>query len=185
MTALYIIASAVGLIAAALCYQANAPYRGMIENSLAPMKLPERVYPFYGASYLNDFIRSANIQTASGKTVLEFYIRPVLLWIDVGFAIFFAGFAAFFWFGLLELSLGYVWLDKASRFFLTMSVVYGLADVAEDLWLVRLFSKKGPVNWIEGLTAGALTQTKLVTIILSGVGGPVFQGLGVIFAKPK
>jgi hypothetical protein len=185
MTALYFIASAVGLIAAALCYRANASYRGMIEKSLTPMKLPERVYPFYGASYLNDFIRSANVQTASRKTVLGIYIRPVLLWIDIGFAVFFAGFATFFWLGLLELSLGYVWLDKASRFFLTMSVLYGFADVFEDLWLVRLFSKQGTVNWIEGLTAGALTQIKLGTIILSGVGGPVFIGLGMIFPKPK
>ena len=30
---------------------------------------------------------------------------------------------------------------SVSKFFLTMSVVYGIADVAEDFWLVRLFAQ--------------------------------------------
>jgi hypothetical protein len=187
MTALYFGASALGLIAAAFCYRANAPYRGMIENSLGPsMKVPERVFPFYDAEYLNNFIRIADgALTPSGKSALSLYVQPVLLWIDIGFAVFCAGFAAFFWFGVLQLSWRHAWLEEVFRFFLTMALLYGLADVAEDLWLVRLFSKKRPVNWLEGVVACFLTQAKLLTIILSVVGGLVFQVLSMIFPKPK
>jgi hypothetical protein len=187
MTLLYFAASVIGLMAAAWCYRANAPYRGMIEKALGPgLMVPERVSPVYGAEYLNNFIRVAGgTPTPLGKSVLDLYIQPVLLWIDIGFAIFCAGFSALFWLAMLQLSLGYAWLDEAFRFFLTMALLYGLADVAEDLWLVRLFSKKSPVNSLEGLIACVLTQAKLLTIILSVVGGLVFQVLSMIFPKPK
>lgn len=184
---LYFVASALGLIGAVLCYRANARYRGMIEDCLGPgMKVPERVFPFYDAAYLNSFIRTANgIPAPSGKSVLSLYIQPVLLWIDVGFAVFCAGFAAFFWLGLLELHFNYGWLESAVRFFLLMAVLYGFADVVEDLWLARLFSKRGPVNRQEGMIACVLTQTKLLTIVLSIVGGLFFLVLSRIFSKPS
>jgi hypothetical protein len=187
MTLLYFAASAIGLVAAAWCYRANAPYRGMIEKALGPgLMVPERVSPVYGAEYLNNFIRVAgSTPTPLGKSVLDLYIRPVLLWIDVGFAIFCAGFAALFWLGVLQLSWRHVWLEEVFRFFLTMALLYGLADVAEDLWLFRLLSRKSPVNSLEGLIACVLTQAKLLTIILSVVGGLVFQVLSMIFPKPK
>jgi hypothetical protein len=69
------------------------------------MNVPERVWPFYDAAYLNDFISvAAAKRTSLGKSVLELYIRPTLFWIDVGFAIFCAAFAALFWMAVLAVA---------------------------------------------------------------------------------
>src|SRR2546422_2395967 len=99
MQALFcLVASAICLIAAAGCFGANQRYRGAIDTALGgAMNVPERVWPFYNAAYLNTFISTAKKQaTPLGVNALALYVRPTLLWIDVGFAIFCASFAALF-----------------------------------------------------------------------------------------
>jgi hypothetical protein len=184
---LYFVASAASLIAAALCFRANQPYRGAIDGCLGQdLIVPERVFPFYDAAYLNKFISAAkDSSTPLGKSALDLYVRPVLLWIDVGFAIFYAGFIVCFWLALLNSLAGHGLLERAFQFLLTMGAAYGVADVVEDLWLVRLFSKRSPVSRFEGLLACALTLTKLVTIALSLIGGVVFWILNRAFPKPN
>lgn len=66
-----------------------------------------------------------------------------------------------------------------------MSVVYGVADVAEDFWLVRLFLRGAKTTKPEGALACLLTQTKLLAISLTLVGGLLFLALGKIFAKRR
>ena len=181
------IASAVCAIAAASCFKANQRYRGAIDVSLGgAMNVPERVWPFYDAAYLNDFIAvAAAKRTSLGKSVLELYIRPTLLWIDVGFAIFCAAFAALFWIAVLAVAPDQPLVGRFLLFFIIMSVGYGISDVAEDLWLVRLFSKEGSVTAAEGFIASLFTQVKLVTISLSIVGGLLFTLCSKIFAKTR
>jgi hypothetical protein len=188
MQAVYcFVASAICAVAAATCFKANQRYRGAIDKSLGgAMNVPERVWPFYDAAYLNDFISvAANKQTSLGKSVLELYIRPTLLWIDVGFAIFCAAFAALFWSGVLGFSPDHPVIGRLMLFFITMSVGYGVSDVAEDLWLVKLLSKQESVTSAEGFFASLLTQVKMVTISLSIVGGIFFTVCGKIFAKAR
>jgi hypothetical protein len=90
-----------------------------------------------------------------------------------------------FWLALLNLFAGHGAVEHAFQFLLTMGAAYGVADVVEDLWLVRLFSKRSPVSGFEGLLACALTQAKLVTISLSLIGGGVFWILNRAFPKPN
>jgi hypothetical protein len=186
-TILCFAASGASLIAAALCFRANQPYRGAIDSYLGQrMIVPERVFPFYDAAYLNDFISTArDVSTTLGKSVLNLYVRPVLLWIDVGFAFFYAAFIVFFWLALLNSLAGHDPFERALQFMLTMGVTYGVADVAEDLWLVRLFSKQSPVSKHEGLLACTLTQAKFVTISLSIIGGAMFWVLNTVFPNPN
>jgi hypothetical protein len=82
-------ASVVSLVIAAGCFRANQRYRGVIDKALnGEIDVPERVLPYYNASYLNRFIGIAEPRaTDLGKNVLDLYVRPTLLWIDVGFAI--------------------------------------------------------------------------------------------------
>ena len=106
MTAIYQFAgSAVSLIAAVWCFKTVQPYRRAIDEALGDrLKIPERVYPLYGSAYLNGFISTAAREpTAFGESALDLYIRPTLLWTDVGFAIFCAGFSGLFWWGLANL----------------------------------------------------------------------------------
>jgi hypothetical protein len=183
--------SAVCLIVAARCFVANQVYRGVIDAALAvaqdgPIDVPERVKPYYDAAYLNKFISIAkNQRTTSGKSALELYIHPTLLWIDIGFAVFYAAFLAFFWLGALTLLAGYPILAFASKFCLAMAIAYGIADVAGDLWLVRLFSRGTEVAKPEGALACLLTETKLLTISLTLVRGLLFLAMGKIFAKAR
>jgi hypothetical protein len=100
--------SAVCLVLAASCFRMSQPNRAAIDVSLAhvtaeKLTVPERMWPSYNAAYLNRFVSAAAAQPASfGKNALELYIHPTLLWIDVGFAVFCAGFAALFWLELLK-----------------------------------------------------------------------------------
>ncbi len=158
------VASAICLIAAAACFRANQRYRGAIDTSLGgAMNVPERIWPLYDAAYLNMFISPASKQsTPLGMNALALYVRPTFLWIDVGFAIFCASFAELFWFGWLRLLRDYPAAELPLQFLLVMAVLYGLADVAEDLWLARLFLKRAEATKGEGDVAFALTQTKLL-----------------------
>jgi hypothetical protein len=179
--------SSVALVAAAWCFKANQAYRGAIDDALgATLNVPERVYPFYGAAYLNRFISTAARRpTVFDRSALALYIRPTLLWIDVGFAIFCAGFSALFWWALTRLFSDHHSLELFLRFFLVMSVVYGVADVSEDLWLARLFSRGSKITAPEGAIACFLTQTKLLSFVLSIVGAMLFALLGKIFAADR
>jgi len=186
----YFAISGVCLVLAAVCFRTNQPNRAAIDLSLThisngPLNVPERMWPYYNAAYLNKFVSAAAAQpTAFGKSVLEFYIRPTLLWIDIGFAVFCAGFAALFWLGLLCALPDYPLVRYLMTFFITMSLLYGVADVAEDLWLAKLFSRGGEVTRTEGQIACVLTETKLVTISLSVAGGLLFEILQVTFPRP-
>jgi hypothetical protein len=186
----YLAISGVCLVLASVCFKMNEPNRAAIDLSLAhvangPWDVPERIWPHYDFVYLNKFITAAAVQpTSFARTALELYVRPTLLWIDIGFAVFCAGFAAFFWLGLQGVVPDYPLIRYLMTFFITMSLLYGVADVAEDLWLVRLFSKGGDVSRNEGRIAFALTDTKRVTIALSGVGGLLFLVLEATSPKP-
>jgi hypothetical protein len=50
-------------------------------------RLRYRTYPFYDAAYLNNFIAVARDRPVQilAKSALELYVRPTLLWIDIGF----------------------------------------------------------------------------------------------------
>jgi hypothetical protein len=182
--------SAVCLVLAAACFRMNQPNRATIDRSLAhvsaeKLNVPERMWPSYNATYLNRFVSVAAAQPASSrKSALELYIHPTLLWIDVGFAVFCAGFAALFWLGLLKVLPDYPLIKYLMAFFISMSLLYGVADVAEDLWLAKVFTKGGEVTKAESWIACALTETKLVTLSLSGAGGLLFEILQLTFPRP-
>jgi hypothetical protein len=103
--------------------------------------------------------------------------------VDQSDAKIYAAFLVFFWLGALTLLAGYHVLDPVAKFCLTMAIVYGIADVAEDFWLVRLFSRGAKITKPEGALACLLTQTKLLAISLTLVGG--LPALGKIFANAR
>lgn len=179
-------ASALCLFVAAGSFRANQRHRGAITTALAgEMKVPEEM-PFYGAAYLNKFISVAEQRPSIlRKSVLDLYIRPTLLWIDIRFAIFCAAFVALFWLGLLSALPIFRCLECALQFSILMAVLYGFSDVAEDLWLARLFLRRTNVTKFEGAIACALTDMKFITICLSVLGGLLFIVLGKIFANER
>jgi hypothetical protein len=68
-----------------------------------------------------------------------------------------------------------------SQFCTAMAIGYGIADVAEDLWLSKLLSRTSTVTKTEAEVACRLTQLKLLTICLSLTGGLIFMLLSFVF----
>ena len=169
------------------CFLSNRKYRGSVDAALAaaghrpPLEVPERMKS-YDLAYLNVFKAAAARQpTRLGKTVLQLYIRPTLLWIDVGFAISFSCFIALLWAGVPMLLPTLPYVAPVSQFCIAMALAYGVADVAEDLWLSKLLSQTSTLTNTEAEVACRLTQLKLLTISLSLAGGLIFMLLSSVF----
>jgi hypothetical protein len=176
------------LTASASCFRANQKYRRAIDDALAPpgtvpMLVPERRLS-YDAGYLDEFKRMAGLrQTSFGKDALGLYLRPVLLWIDVGFAISLSLALVLFWYLLPWLLPGVRYIAAASTFCLFMGLAYGVTDVAEDLWLARVLGKTSKTRKGEAIVACTLTRLKLATICLSLAGGLVFALYSFAFGR--
>lgn len=168
--------------------RANQRYRGAVDAALAvdpaPMKVPER-RTWYDARYIDDFrARAAELATDTDRTALEVYRRPVFLWLDVGFAIFLSLGAALFW-SILPAAAGRVpGIEDISLLGFALSIAYGFADVAEDLWLARLLGRTSATSRFEGIVACTLTRIKFATISLSLVAGLAFVVFSKTFGRP-
>lgn len=174
------------LVVAALFFRTNQKYRDEVDAALAagegtPLRVPERL-PSYDAAYIDAFRAKATaVTTETGRSALDVYLRPVLLWLDVGFAVFLSLAAALFWGLLPDVATSVPNIDGISQFCLTMSLGYGIADVAEDLWLARLLGRTSATGPFEGIIACTLTRLKLATITLSLVGVLAFAIFSKIF----
>jgi hypothetical protein len=109
-----------------------------------------------------------------GATALKLYVKPTLLWNDVVFAASLGLFTALFWFWVYSVVTPDPLLSRLAEFFSAMGLLYGLADVAEDLWLAQLLSQSSPVSRSEAMLAQSLTQLKFLTIVLSLMGALIF-----------
>ena len=74
------------------------------------------------------------------------------------------------------------YLAPVSQFCIEMALAYGVADVAEDLWLSKLLSQTSTITKAEAEVACRLTQLKLLTISLSLAGGLIFMLLSSVFS---
>ncbi len=70
-------------------------------------------------------------------------------------------------------------------FFAAMGLAYGVADVAEDLWLARILGRTARTERVEGTVACSLTRLKFATIVLSLLGGLLFLTFSKIFGRGK
>lgn len=159
-------------VVAAACFAANQKYRASVDDTLAageksPLLVPERIFS-YDAAYIDLFkSKAGTVRTASGRRALAVYVRPILLWLDVGFAISLSLAAALFWKLLPQFAANLPYIEPIAWFCLFMSVAYGVTDVAEDLWLARLLDKTSVTGEWEGTIACTLTRLKMGTITLS------------------
>lgn len=198
---LWLLASLLGLATSAV-YLVNAPSREAIDKALeVPSRpavglltickhgdvqdwsaysliAPERVL-CYGPKYLQSFRASAlEADTSFGDKALRRYIRPVLLWNDIAFAILMAMFAASF---NIALSYSIAWsvLQSILPWLAVAGLVYGAIDVAEDLVLVKILKTNSAIGKGEAVVARTLTSLKMLTLIASVSGGVLFFGLQV------
>jgi hypothetical protein len=186
---LILVISILSLIVAVNVFVRNVEPRGEINKSLGEnMPTPERrVTEGYNSDDLNQVAKHLRSHLrVDRRSLLELYIRPVLIWNDIIFAIALSAFSATLWlwivvhFGLSGWPRNLLILLAAS------ALLYGIFDVAEDVTLVRLLQKSDPISKSDGQIASLLTRLKFVTIVVSVTGGIVFQTLSWMTSeKPK
>ena len=162
------------------------------------LTVPERLWT-YDNLYLDRFARAASaVRLPDQRTALATYVGPTLGW-DIVFAAGLGLFIAFLEFGAATVLLPYPLLSGFLSFCAVMGVVYGAADIAEDLKLASILKdwesaqerekpKKIHIDGGEAAAANALTRIKIVAITLSVVGILVFvvlSGIGaVVYGRP-
>jgi hypothetical protein len=174
-----------GLAVAVAAFLSNRAPRDSINASLATKGLttPERGLS-YSAEDLRQVAEHLKSQPSDDRrTLLDLYIRPVLLGNDVTFAAALSIFSAALWiwimmhFELAGLPRTLVIAAAAS------AILYGIFDVAEDVTLARLLGKSDTISESEGRVACQLTRLKVATIIGSVTGAIVFETLSLLTAK--
>jgi hypothetical protein len=182
---LLLVISVIGLAVAVAAFLSNRAPRDSINKSLEREELttPERGFS-YSAGDLRRVAEHLKSQPSSDhRTLLDLYIRPVLIWNDIIFAAALSIFSAALWiwimmhFELAGLPRMLVMAAAAS------AILYGIFDVAEDVTLVRLLGKSDTISESEGWVACQLTRLKVVTIIGSVTGVIVFETLSLLTAK--
>ena len=174
--------SFIGLVVGGIAYVTNQPYRDEIDHALTGnLKIPERMLPWgYDADQVRQVKERLRGELVDDRrTLLDVYVSPVLYWNDIVFAVTIAVFSASLWLWVLlqfEPTGIARWLVII---FAAGSVLYGIADVAEDVMLARLFTANR-VSTGEVRLASMLTQIKMVSITASVAGVMVFVVLSVL-----
>jgi hypothetical protein len=138
---------------------------------------PERLWT-YDEEYLERFVRVADQARIGQRTALDLYLKSTLPW-DMAFAFFLALFVALFWFSVASAYWAPLWLARLALLYGCMGIVYGVADVAEDLKLASTLRYR-TIDPAEAAAANVLTRIKLVTIVFSIVGALVFATLSAV-----
>lgn len=171
--------SFIGLVVAGIAFVTNQPYRDRTNAHLAPgLDIPERMMRGYDAPKLQQVIETLrSAPSVDGRTPLDVYIRPVLYWNDIVFAVALAVFSASLWLWVLLQFEPAGFARWLVIIFTVSAVLYGVTDVAEDWMLARLFTRQS-VSDGEARVASALTQAKIVTNGVSITAAVVFLVLG-------
>jgi hypothetical protein len=133
----------------------------------AKMGIPERRWT-YDAQDLERFAR-----TAQPVGLLRPYLR--ILWTsDLCFAVFVATVSAYIWWRIAVTPVGYAFVNWAALPLGAMAILYGIADVAEDLKLASMLKYPHTIDQAEAAATNMLTRVKIVTISLSLIGLAIF-----------
>lgn len=167
----------------------NVAPRDLIHKSLVEgLVIPERrVLEGYGSDDLRKLAKHLKAHRVDDqRTLLDLYIRPVLIWNDIIFAVALATFSASLWLWI-TLCLGLSGLPQNLLLVVTASaVLYGVFDLAEDIILVRLLGDADAISEWQGQVASLLTRLKALTNGLSLTCAIVFGVLvWVTSEKPK
>ena len=177
----WLVTLAVGAVASGV-FLANTTHRNAVNAALESRRLtvPEAVWS-YDKVYLDAFITATSSKPPEGgKSLLERYVRPTLIWNDVVFAVALALFTALVAVGIAPYLRWKPWSGYLMLFFAAMGLLYGIADVAEDWKLKAILDPAAPVDADDANVAKWLTRAKLVTITLSGIGVATFELLQLV-----
>ena len=173
------LAAVTGLALVSTCasFLYNVRYRNFIADQLPEgTQIPERRWS-YGAADLASFKTiAAGIVLPDKRNLLQIYHGPVLLPNDLVFAVSMAAFVA-----LLGRGLALTWpaFDVVFAASAVLGVLYGAADVAENMALAIVFGSRHVPSGAAGL-APWMTRAKIACLAASVTGGLLFLALEAI-----
>jgi hypothetical protein len=131
---------ACGLLVVTVIYLRTSRLRHRLDNVLSNGFVPPERRWTYDQRDMIAFVEPALRQPmpGTGGTALAFYAGPILSW-DICFALTFAALIATFGVFATDWLAFSPWLARAAAICACMSLVYGVADVAEDLTLRKIF----------------------------------------------
>jgi hypothetical protein len=150
------------------------------------VKIPER-RATYDPADLRAFVRAIEGLRVAGCPALDFYVGHILRRSDLGYAVALSLLTAVFWAEVaLSPFVGDVLAWMALPFG-AMAIVYGVADIAEDVKLARILEHP-TIDRADVASTSALTRIKMVSLFLSVAGLVIFlilQGIERIAAAVR
>jgi hypothetical protein len=149
-------------------------------------QIPERCWS-YDIAYLTNFVLHADRVNVAGQHSLDFYIGRILRKSDLAYAVALTASAVWIWLSIVWSDTPWRWLPFFSLFetlwpYLqwcafpagAMSILYGVADICEDLKLAAILTHSDKLDRADVAAANMLTRIKIVALILSIVGLALF-----------
>ncbi|HRJ70155.1 MAG TPA: hypothetical protein PK812_11150 [Beijerinckiaceae bacterium] len=144
------------------------------------------VPPRYDAAQLNAFkkkagdapLRSYTLGRAGQKSALQHYVRPVLIYNDISYAVLLGGFAF-----LVNLGLAGLWprpMAGIAALWALCALVYAIADIREDQALASMFAQPSAITEEQAATARNWSSIKYWAALASVSGGLSHLAFGVV-----
>ena len=135
--------------------------------------IPEKSWS-YDAHDLQTFANAAQHVRIGRQSALDFYVDNILKRSDICFAIALAALTAFVCYVIAVAPLRCVLLNWAAVPFGAMAILYGIADVAEDLKLASILKHPQSIDRADAAAANMLTRIKITALILSVIGVAIY-----------
>jgi hypothetical protein len=162
------------IVAAAIAVAWNVYNRASWDAAWARSRVARPKHPeerwSYDANDLEAFAREAQRIHVRRRLALQFYVGAILRGSDTFFAIALAMLTAIGWYVVAVSPMPWTWLNWLALPAGAMAILYGVADIAEDLKLGSLLSNPDKIDPAEAFAANMLTRVKIVTLWLSLLG---------------
>ena len=139
----------------------------------AATRIPEACWSYDGND-LEAFANAAQQVRIGGRNALDFYVQAILRRSDICFAVALAAVTAFVCYEIAVAPLRCQALNWAAVPLGAMAILYGIADVAEDLKLASILQHPQRIDRADAAAANMLTRIKITALILSLVGAAIF-----------
>jgi hypothetical protein len=171
------IAAFVALVVVAMAWNAINRVRwdlGWIASGNERTFIPERCWSYDGRD-LEVFAEAAD-----RAGMLGFYVNAILRRSDVCFAIALSAITAFIWYRIAVTPMAYWIFNWAALPLGAMAVLYGMADVAEDIKLATILNHRQSIDRADAAATNMLTRIKMVTLTLSLIGVVIFAVVALL-----
>jgi hypothetical protein len=142
-------------------------------SGIQDTRIPEKCWS-YDAHDLEVFADAAQHARIGRRSALDFYLYNILKRSDICFAVALAAVTAFACYEIAVAPLRCEALNWAALPLGAMAILYGIADVAENLKLASILKHPQNIDRADAAAANMLTRIKITALILSVIGVAIY-----------